>query len=171
MPTIEDVLLAKKTVLFPARPKVKSPSTQRDVDLELDCQLPDLKARIVLYIRVNTLFTELFSIGLRLEMKGAAPSLIVRLNGGHGPHKNPDGTMIAMGQPHIHVPTPQELVSDFKSKVKLVKAEPVPCGDPASAWPFFESWARITPDRRMTTLVTAMCDAGKQMEFEEALRG
>jgi hypothetical protein len=90
---------------------------------------------------------------------------------GRSPKLPQPASAVAHVQPHIHVPTTRELASDFKSKVKLVQAEKVPCPDPISAWPFFEDWARIVPDRRMATLVAAMCDAGKQMEFEEALHG
>jgi len=171
MPTISDVLQAKKTVLWPARSKVKSPGTQRDVDLELDCPLAGMKGRLVLYVRVNTLLSDLFSIGLRLEMPRAAPSLLVRLNGGHGPHRNPDGSMIEMGQPHIHVPTAAEMVADYTSKVKLAQADKVGCAQPTEAWPFFEAWANIAHDARMPGLIAAMCDAASQMEFEEALHG
>jgi hypothetical protein len=166
MPTISDLLLAKKTVSWPALQKVKSPPTQLDVDFGLSCSLAGLTGRLVLYVRVNTLLSDLFSIGLRLEMPRRTPSLIVRLNGGHGPHRNPDGSMISRHQPHIHVPTAKEMVADYTSKVKLEQADPVQYAQPTSAWPFFENWANITPDPKVATLIAKMCTS-TQLDFED----
>lgn len=171
MPTIQDVLQAPKTPTWPARRKLKSPDTQTEVDIDLACTLPGLKGQLVLYARVLTELPEIFSVGLKVEMRGRAPSLIIRANGGHGQHKNPDGTIIPAKQPHIHVPTSEELSSEYSSKVKLVKALPIDHADAVSAWSYLAQELNIEDDGRVTRLVSELCATNPQIALEEALHG
>jgi len=180
MPTLQDILAAPKTVNWPAKGKIKSPPTQVDADLELSCGVSGMRGQLVLYVRVNTILPESFSIGLRLEPQGKKPSLLVRLNGWHGPHPNPDGTIIPGHTAHIHLPTAKELAGDYTGKVELrtaVELQPLvglvlpSPPDVVSVWPFFQQYLNIAPDPRVTTLLSELCDSTSQQSLEDALNG
>ena len=63
----------------------------------------------MVYVRRDTDLAEDFSIGLRYEQPGSRrPIVVLRFNGDHGGHRNPNGTRIDEG-PHVHAPTVEEL--------------------------------------------------------------
>ena len=63
----------------------------------------DIKGALISYIRINVELPESFSIGLRYHPKAGAPTVLLRVNGDHGPHKNPDRSRFFEGS-HIHEP-------------------------------------------------------------------
>ncbi|NNB89914.1 hypothetical protein HI292_30700 [Corallococcus exiguus] len=129
------------------------------------------KGRLILYARINTLLPESFSLGLRLEGKGVRTSLLVRLNGWHGPHPNPDKSVIPRNTPHIHIPTKQELAGDYAGKVALkaaVELQPMMNAalpnPPAitDVWPFFAEYLKIQSDGRVDDLLAHLSGATPQ---------
>lgn len=103
--TVRQLIEVSKRAIPPARKVTKSNKAFRAWDLHVEADIP---ARLIVYIRVNVDITENFSIGLRYQPNNGAPIVLVRVNGDHGPHGNPDGTRFSEGS-HVHFPLPGEL--------------------------------------------------------------
>lgn len=165
MPSTRDLLDTLKIVRWPARPKVKSPPTQADCDLDLECpDLPEWKGRLVLWVRVNTLLPESFSIGIRFETKGLPPLVLARLNGGHGPHENPDGTRVERHQPHLHLPLEVQMNVPPSRAIRLEHATPLDWEllDVALAWRRFATLLNVRPDEQVDALMSELRDTGAE---------
>jgi hypothetical protein len=103
--TVRQLVEVPKRAIPPARKVNKSNKAFRAWDLHIESKI---QARIIAYVRISVDLPESFSIGLRYQPDSGAPSVLVRVNGDHGPHKNPDGTRFSEGS-HIHFPLLEEL--------------------------------------------------------------
>ena len=105
MLTVGDLLIAPKRVVATKllrKNKAHPSHLEWDVDLE-----STVAGRFTLSVRVNRALPESFSIVLRFAPELGPPSVLVRVNGDHGPHRDPDGKVLA-GGPHLHAPTDAE---------------------------------------------------------------
>ena len=143
MPTVGELLALPKSVVLPAKPKAKANQAHREIDL--DVEAPGVAGRFVVFVRVNIHLSESFSIGLMYHSIGKETAMLLRMNGDHGGHQNPDGSRIEEG-PHLHAPTPDEALQDpaphFEPKMATsVTAEQA--GVLSDAWLFFCQAAKI----------------------------
>jgi hypothetical protein len=103
--TIGELLRCRKDLVPPARAKKKAHPAYRAWDLQLQAHVP---GQFIVYVRINVDLPESFSTGLRYHPPQGAPSVLLRVNGDHGGHRNPDGTRFSSGA-HVHAPTEAEL--------------------------------------------------------------
>jgi len=103
--TIRDVLLAPKTVVLPVRLRTKSNPAHRAWDLSL---ASSIAGDLAVYFRVNVMLPEDFSVGMRHKPPSSPANVLIRVNGDHGHHKNPDGYKFSFGA-HVHMPTQGQL--------------------------------------------------------------
>jgi hypothetical protein len=97
LPTIADLIAAPKAVK-----KVLRASGEASENVRLDVALEsELDGQFFVFVRVLRALNENFSIGLRYELAGFGNVVLLRVNGDHGGHKNPDGGLIPEG-PHVH---------------------------------------------------------------------
>ncbi len=108
--TVEELLRWPKEPVSPARARKKSQSAYRAWDLLLRANLP---GQLFVYVRTNVDLPESFSVGLRYHPPQGAPSVLLRVNGDHGGHRNPDGTRFSSGA-HVHAPTTAELAAPYQ---------------------------------------------------------
>ena len=76
------------------RPRVSTRGLNVEVDLAIEWAGGG-PGRFTTYVRQQTDLMEKFSVGLRWEMPRRGDVHIVRVNGQHGPHQNPDGSVVA----------------------------------------------------------------------------
>ena len=104
-PTAVRALLAVKKALSSNPREVKRSNTfHRAWNATLAADMPGM---FVAFIRINCALAEDFSVGLRYHPEVGSPCVLLRVNGDHGMHGNPDGTVLS--GPHVHAPTPAEL--------------------------------------------------------------
>ena len=95
--SVADLLAIPKTVSRTFRISTHDPEHARlDIELAAACL-----GAFHVYVRVLRALNENFSVGLRFCQPGAGDTVLLRVNGDHGRHRNPDGGMIAEG-PHVH---------------------------------------------------------------------
>ena len=143
MPTVGELLALPKSVVLPAKPKAKANQAHREIDLEV--QASGAPGHFLVYVRVNVHLAESFSIGLRYHAVGKEASQLLRLNGDHGGHQNPDGSRLEEG-PHLHAPTPDEASQEPAQHFEPRMATPVVAAQAISlpdAWLFFCQAAKI----------------------------
>ena len=97
LPTIADLIATPKAVEKVLRASSECPENVR-LDVELESEID---GRFFVFVRVLRALNENFSIGLRYELPGFGAVVLLRVNGDHGGHKNPDGGFILDG-PHVH---------------------------------------------------------------------
>lgn len=136
MVTVGDLLIAPKRVLAKhLRRKNKTHPSHLEWNAELESAVI---GTFTISVRVNKVLPESFSIVLRFAPEAGAPSVLVRVNGDHGPHKDPDGKVLA-GGPHIHAPTAAERALPLKpgqwpQGPQYVEALDPSCLAPRMAW-------------------------------------
>jgi hypothetical protein len=107
MRTVGELLALPKTVPGdPPRPREVSHYGHRGWNIKVSAA-GAAPGEFKAFLRVNSKLPEQFSIGLVYEEPGIVPVVLVRVNGDHGRHPNPDGTVIEEG-PHIHAPNDAE---------------------------------------------------------------
>lgn len=108
MRTTGELLAMAKWIRDPPKRKNVSHSGHSGWDYPLDA--PEAgEGRFVVFLRINDRLMESFTLGLRYQEPKMEPAVLIRVNGGHGMHGNPDGTVIEDG-PHLHAPTDEELL-------------------------------------------------------------
>ncbi|MGH7271775.1 MAG: DUF6978 family protein [Polyangiaceae bacterium] len=117
--SIADLLAVPKTIARTFRVSTQDPENAR-IDLELEAAYP---GSFHVFVRVLHALGENFSMGLRFAAPGAVDTVLLRVNGDHGGHRNPDGGWIEEG-PHVH---------SFRSPAR--DQPPRPDSQPRWAWP------------------------------------
>lgn len=95
--TVASLIAMPKAIEKTFRVQAQDPEHAR-LDLQLSASIA---GTFFVFVRVLRALNENFSIGLRYEEAGFGNVVLLRVNGDHGPHRNPDGGRIAEG-PHIH---------------------------------------------------------------------
>jgi hypothetical protein len=173
MPTLGELLRSPKAIIWPPRSKVKSPPTQRDCDLDVTCGLQDVQGALVIYVRINSELPEDFSIGIRLQGRKGVVCL-ARVNGHHGEHENPDGSIVPAGQPHIHRPSATQLQKAVPAKLdSLPWAEVLEPqnSDLVTAWETLCAAANVAPHALASAFVRGLRDTGGQLDLEDVIHG
>lgn len=103
--TVADLLAEPKAFGSGMQKKAKSNKVQLEWDVKLLAACP---GEFIAYVRVPSNLPEEWSVGLRYAMSGERPAVLLRMNGNHGAHMNPDRSRFSHG-PHIHRPMEIEL--------------------------------------------------------------
>ena len=88
------------------KPRKASHLGHQGWNIGLEVADPDAGSFTVI-VRVNQVLHESFTVGLRYQERGSQALMLLRVNGDHGGHGNPDGSRIESG-PHLHAPTAAE---------------------------------------------------------------
>lgn len=119
VPTFRELLEAPKSVASPASARNVSKPGHRGIEVNLD--VPSMPESFRAVLRVNERLVERFSCILTFEARGLPTLALVRVNGDHGTHRNPDGSLIT--GPHIHLPA--DLSASPEASCELELAEPI----------------------------------------------
>lgn len=141
MPTVSELLLVRKTVVLPLRVRPKPNPAHRAWELELHSPA---SAEFAVFFRVNLHLPESFSIGLTCRDPGGGLHVLLRVNGDHGGHQNPDGYRVEGA--HMHLPSSSALESPLP-------IDPWRAG-PRCAVPLFVSVLRLSEGWRMLATST-----------------
>jgi hypothetical protein len=124
--TIREALALPKRVEPPGRRRNKTHPSHRQWDLALAMDA-EIGGVLVVGIRINVDLPESFSLLLRYQPHEGPAAILLRVNGDHGPHKNPDGRRFLEGS-HVHAPLEADL--DLPLSVAGAWAEGPPFATP-----------------------------------------
>jgi hypothetical protein len=166
--TIRELLALPKKAHAPGRRKKKSHAAHRAWDLSLSVDA-EIDGALIAYIRLSIDLPESFSIGLRYQPLAGSPTVLLRVNGDHGPHRNPDGFRFLEGS-HIHEPMESDLdlpVSAsswaegppfaFVLKPQILRL--------AEGWHIFCERATIAKAEDIRRIIAKMASGDEQMEL------
>lgn len=141
MASFRELLTIPKEVKA-TKPRTKTHPGHLRIDLPLHSEFAGLTA----FVRQSTALIESFSIGLLYEVTGREPIIILRVNGDHGRHRNPDGTVFS--GPHVHEPRDIDLDREpwrgFEPKyARTIDGQYRMLG---SAWDLFCQLAAVLPN-------------------------
>lgn len=155
--TIFELIELPKTIELPVRPRHKAHPSHQEFDVVLSAEDP---GTFRLVIRGSGAFFESFSLILLYSRPGIRPAVLLRLNGDHGYHNNPDGSHID-GVPHLHM-FPYGVLFEAVSDKQPDHAIELPAelSTPARAWPIFREVAHINDDPRMAKHLARVCGTG-----------
>jgi hypothetical protein len=162
MPTaVTDLLAIPKYARWPPRRKVKSKFLHRELDIPLDAEAD---GEFTVFLRLHTRYLEMFSIGLRYATPGQRDVVLIRVNGDHGSHKNPDGTIVS--GPHLHMPTVNQDPTELRSKGPATAASLDPrCNNLPAAWSKFRELISLSPQAEVDRLVVRLYLVGSQLSL------
>jgi hypothetical protein len=131
------------------------------LDLELAAECP---GRFHVFVRVLRTLSENFSVGLRYFSAGAGETVLLRVNGDHGSHRNPDGAIILEG-PHLHSFRPPLLNEAPRPSTHLRWASPLPPDHVAlpAAWRTFCGQIAFIPDSKVDRIIGKLCASLAQL--------
>jgi hypothetical protein len=132
--------------------------------IRLDAKTPGLSA----FVTVNVRLAELFSIGLRYDSPDSGTVVVLRVNGDHGRHKNPNGEIIR--GPHLHIPDAGALDTRPSAGYRLLFAEPLPPENRilTKAWALFCSRANVLPNENVAKALSRLhTDVAQQGLFDD----
>jgi len=152
--SIIELVELPKVLVFPPRPRVKKHPSHQEFDLQLEADDP---GTFRLIVRGSGELFESFSLVLLYQRAGLRGTPLLRVNGDHGYHTNPDGTRIEC-VPHMHMHTYGELLS-APADGHPEHAIPLPAtiNTPAQAWPIFREASHINDDPRMAKHLARVC--------------
>lgn len=152
MITVGELLQAPKCVHSVPKHRVKAQMSHLQWDCDVEAQ--GVPGRFIVGLRVNVALPESFSFFLRYDAPDSAPAVLLRVNGDHGLHKNPDGSTCA--GPHVHTPTQSQLSAaptPLASGPKYAAALPAPCQTMSAAWEEMRARACITPSKEVDSAI------------------
>jgi hypothetical protein len=124
--------------------------------------------RFVVFVRVLRALNENFSIGLRYEAADFGSTVLFRVNGDHGSHRNPDGSYFSEG-PHVHTfrSPARELPPRSGAETKWAwPLEPqnlsLPC-----AWKTFSSLVFLDQDAKVDKQIQTLYTSLAQLQLIE----
>jgi len=160
--SVAELLAVPKTIARSFRVSSQDPEHAR-LDLAVAAGCP---GSFHVYVRVLRALNENFSVGLRFAAPGAGETVLLRVNGDHGAHRNPDGAMIAEG-PHVH---------SFRSPSR--EQAPRPGADARWAWPLspdhlalptawrtFCSLVALTTDEKVDRKIASLYASSAQLSL------
>lgn len=164
--TIGELLDAPKILEGSSRRKPKAQPGYHDLDFEVTSST---SGKFVVFIRVNAALIESFSIGLRWVGEDVGGLILLRLNGDHGGHANPDGSRFEEGA-HLHAPAAEERQLEACAGFEPRFATLVPeCSMLSAAWERFCEYAGVTSHPRLDALVRQIQASGAQLDWMESL--
>jgi hypothetical protein len=165
--TFRQILSAPK-VITAQRIRPQSKAGHIGVGVDLSC--PSIAGELSVVIRLNEALTESFSIVLRYEYEHSPVIAVLRVNGDHGQHRNPDGILVS--GPHVHRPLEAELDTAPMPAFEPRFAEPVAPHHAQSpyAWALFLERAAIAPHEKMASRIAKMHTTFSQESFDDLFR-
>lgn len=154
--SIADLVAIPKTVARAFRTSTRDAEHVR-LDLELAASCP---GTFHVFVRVLRALSESFSIGLRYEAQ-PGDTVLLRVNGDHGRHRNPDGGFLIEG-PHVHSFVPPSRDAPPRPAAEARWAWPLPTENLAlpRAWSTFQRAVALTStaevDRKIARLYTEL---------------
>lgn len=158
-PTIEQLVAWPKTVSGTARSRTDDASYRLDVPL-----VSSAPGSFRVFVRILRDLAEHFSMGLAYRTApGAQETVLIRLNGDHGHHKNPDGGQIESG-PHLHFFIPPLLLEPPPPGAKHKWAWPLPPEFVSAqlAWPKFCEHASVVSTSKVDRSIRKLYRAAAQ---------
>lgn len=166
-PTFQQIISARKAI---AAHRVRAQSKPGHIGINVELSCPDIAGRLSVVIRMTVALIESFSIVLRYERDHFPCVAILRVNGDHGQHRNPDGTIVT--GPHVHAPVPSEMNSiptkDFEPRfAEAVAARYVQL---PFAWALFRERVALEPHEQMADRIRRMHTTYSQETFDDLFR-
>lgn len=149
--SIESLIATPKAIAKRIRNKNDDPVHAR-LDLLLESELP---GKFYAFVRVRRALKENFSIGLRYLDGDGGDIVLLRVNGDHGKHRNPDGGILAFGA-HVH---------GFRGPIR--ELPPRNRGEAKWAWPISPDHLAL-PVAWRTFCVLAQIESAQKVEREVA---
>ena len=118
---------ARQLIALPKRfgskmPAVGSGPSDTQIDFRLTCDCP---GQMWLHVRINRTLHENYSVILEYRPTSGPSTMLARVNGDHGLHKNADGTIVS--GPHLHLFPDENMDQRPAPPVsKLRRASPLP---------------------------------------------
>lgn len=119
MPTVRQLIEAPKQITS-SKPRSRSHYGHRGVDFSV----VSTAGSFGIVVRVNERICESYSMILRYQPPGSPTTILLRVNGDHGEHKNPDGSLVY--GPHLHQPADDWMDAEFSADVVVSNATPLP---------------------------------------------
>ncbi len=119
-------------------------------------------------LRVNERLVERFSCILAFEDKGLPTLALLRVNGDHGQHRNPDGSLLT--GPHIHLPSDLDAAPDVDSAPDYARVIDQRNAVMTFAWDFFCHTINIQIPNNVAKAVGKLHTALSQGSLDEFLR-
>jgi hypothetical protein len=159
------LLAVKKTADGPVRPVGKANGAHREWNVALSADCP---ASFEVRFRQHVELPEDFSFVLLARVPGISPFALLRVNGDHGPHRNPDGTLIE-GGPHVHEPAPLEvrLLPADRFQPRYAWPLEAACLAPALAWERFKAFVNLSPDEKVDRVFRRLDNVIQMDLFED----
>ncbi|MGA2447163.1 MAG: hypothetical protein ABTD50_00650 [Polyangiaceae bacterium] len=151
--SVAELLAIRKTVSRVFRASTRDMEHARlDLELAAECS-----GRFHVFVRVLRALSENFSVGLRYASAGTGETVLLRVNGDHGSHRNPDGAMILEG-PHLHSYRPPLLGQPPRPSAHARWASPLPPDHLAlpTAWRTFCGQIALAPDAKVDRTIATL---------------
>jgi len=161
--SIADLIVRPKTIAAKIRGDGDDPVHAR-LDLALDSDTP---GRFQAFVRVKRVLKENFSIGLRYLDDDGGDAILIRVNGDHGGHRNPDGGVILSG-PHVHGFRGPTLELPPRNRAEPRWAWPIAPDHLAlpMAWRTFCDLANVRSERKFEREVAKLYTSSRQLSFK-----
>jgi hypothetical protein len=157
MPTLKELVEVGKAVAEGPVSRTKSPPTQKDLNFKLaHPTASNVPGTFSIFVRLNTALPDSFSVGLVYESPTVKPLTILRVNGSHAPHKNPDGSVVPRNTAHIHQPYAEQPAKEVWAGFSADWALQLPPITLIQAWDLLLSTAHVTPDQTARNHVLAL---------------
>jgi hypothetical protein len=166
MPTFRQLLEAPKVVASPARARNVSKPGHRGIEVKLDA--PTVTGSFRAVLRVNERMVERFSCILTYEDRGLPTLALLRVNGDHGIHRNPDGTVIT--GPHIHFPANLSASPEVDSEPEAADVIDQRNAVMTFAWDYFCQQVNVHMPNNVAKAVGRLHTALSQGSLDEFLR-
>jgi hypothetical protein len=141
---VGELLALPKRAIGKPREKKKASPAFRQWSIALECEGVD--GRFSVAVRTNATLAESFSLVLCYQPPKGRTTVLLRVNGPHGRHRNPDGSILD-GGPHAHLPTPNELDElppEWPEGPPTAAALPEATQNMSHAWPHFAERCTIS---------------------------
>jgi hypothetical protein len=162
IPTIAALIAAPNGVQ-----KVLPASGENPENIRLDVALKsELDGQFFVFVRVLRALNENFSIGLRYELGGFGSVVLLRVNGDHGGHKNPDGGVISEG-PHVHTFRSPQRDRPPRAGAEARWAWPLPADHLAlpTAWRTFCGLVALVSNAKVDKKIAALYTSTAQLSL------
>jgi hypothetical protein len=162
--TVASLIAMPKTIEHLGPLRTKEPDHVR-LDIELAAAAP---GRFVVFVRVLRALSENFSIGLRYEEAGLCNTVLLRVNGDHGSHRNPDGSYFPEG-PHVHTfrNPARELPPRSGAEAKWAWPLPPEHVSLIRAWKTFSSLVFLSEDTKVDKRIYSLYTSLAQLQFPQ----
>lgn len=167
--TAADLIALAKRVGLTSRPRVKPNlgHVELTMGLEVDAESPEDGAFEV-RVRMNRRLSECFSLVLLYRDAEGAIVTLLRVNGSHGGHTNPDG--IRIDGPHVHALGPDDINAGARPDARAKWAFPVDVihNRIDFAWVLFRQLASIQSTTGIDSKIGKMQTEGAQLALPES---